>query len=58
MNHPLPIILHILRKDLTGLRWQIMLLLSLQSLFAALHFRPLPTSGPTTAEVVLGVLLI
>ncbi|MBL8174164.1 MAG: hypothetical protein JNK48_05805 [Bryobacterales bacterium] len=35
-----------------------MLLLSLQSLFAALHFRPLPTSGPTTAEVVLGVLLI
>ncbi|MBL8222802.1 MAG: hypothetical protein JNL62_26420, partial [Bryobacterales bacterium] len=57
MNQHIAIIGHIIRKDLTGLRWQALLVLALQLSYAALHFRPLP-AGPGTAEVVLAFLLI
>ncbi|MFN7937075.1 MAG: hypothetical protein U0R19_27375 [Bryobacteraceae bacterium] len=52
------IILHIVAKDLRGLRWQVLLILILQFAYAALHFRPQTSSGPSIPEIVLSWLII
>ncbi len=51
-------ILHIALKDLTGLRWQALLVLTLQLSYAALLFRPRGVAGAGFAEIVLGWLIV
>ena len=49
---------NIIAKDLTGLRWQALLVIVLQFTYAAILFRPLGAAGPGFSEILLGWLLV